>query len=1358
MGKNRPRYNEKARASSNRSSRPHPNARDGGRPTLKKTILVPKDTNADVVVPGSSDQHEVVTFEAEPQSKMSSKKRKRMEKYIEKKLKKDARGDLYKKIEEQKFSSELLQSSRTLGKSKETKKERLRRALLEERMGIEQSDTSISLYKDKSKADDAYEFDDYDDDDDNDYDDDEGASEDDGDGDVKMKPAPAFNLKPATDSVVYDEGYNPKATSAPLAAVPVKPITASTAAPQGSALKSGTTVLKKAAPKKKMSRLAMIRAQKEKAKEVDSDSSFNSSDSQYDSSSADEDDESDDDGDGKAGEGSNEEDNNEEEPTKKKRRGWVTEDGEEEEERIISNIDSLPKDSGITLPIRNGPQTDLLGNRVQKIKTLDEGEITKAFHVAVNRLPEMQEQRLQLPVCADEQYIMESIRYNDIVIIKGETGSGKTTQVPQFLYEAGYGHADSPNPGMIGITQPRRVAAVSMADRVAKELNLPASKISHQIRYDATTTPGTVMKFMTDGVLLRELNSDFLLRKYSVIIIDEAHERSLNTDILIGALSRIVRLRREESKTDRENTKPLKVIIMSATLAIEEFTRNERLFGFLRDKSQTKEEEEEEESSSPSSESEEEEEEKGEREEGLGSKKPKEVLKLGRANKKVKKVKAKKEKPPKDLVPVVSVDVKKVYGTTMHFNKKTPDYDYITEAFRKVSKIHTRLPEGGILVFLSGQQEITTLVKRLRKKFPFPNPNQPKEGKKDEVTWMTDRTKGKQAGEGQKQDAADSTPENQKVDPRNEDVELEDMAIGEAEVIDDGGDVEVDDEVYELDGSDSEEELLSGDEVLDESPDAGTAPLYVLPLYSLLKTEEQMKVFQPPPEGARICVVATNVAETSITIPNIKYVVDSGKAKERHYDKATGIQTFQVGWTSKASAIQRAGRAGRTSHGHCYRLYSSAVYENEFPNISEAEIHKMPIDGVVLQMKSMHIDNVVNFPFPTPPDRDDLKRAEHRLIYLNALDKAGKKSVTELGKTMSIFPLTPRLAKMLTLAHQENCFPYIIAIVAAMSVGEVFVNEYQLDTSRPGDSDDESEEEEVATRAAMLDDLDEMELQNIRSSKELQRQQKKAMRRKFYKAQSIHEGLDPLNDMAKILNVVGAYARETNKEQFCTENFVRFKAMQEIHQLRGQLTRMVQDNFADLPSVRDLTFDPFMPKPSARQMLAIRQIVACSFVDQVAIRRDLVETVEVNYSKHATQTPYVSMWSKEPLYIHPASGLYGVKPAPDMVVYQDLQKSVQQVPIPGRVPKTYLKGVTVVEPKWMPTLANHTGLVRASKERIIKIDDKTQKAVTDVTFGPKDWPLPPIEIWQRREGARYVPMSKTEIRDKKLDIRRKLNR
>ncbi|KAG0081845.1 putative ATP-dependent RNA helicase DHR1 [Linnemannia elongata] len=1292
MGKNRPRYNERARASSNRSSRPHPNARDGGRKATKPTLMQPTDSNAEILAPGQVDTAAIEFNEEAVQPQMSSKKKKRLEKYIEKKLKKEARGDLFKKIEEQAWSSDLMKSSRTLGQNKETMKQKLRRALNEQRQGLEQSDKNVQLYA-KPK-------DDYDDD--NDEDDD--SDDEDEDGDQNMVPAP-----PVTPVVT-------KPAAAPVAA--------------GSALKVGASILVRKSTTKKPSRLAMIRAQKEAAKQKERESSFDSSNSEYDSSSDDE--EEDDKKDGKRS-GSGDESGDAGEPAKKKRRGWMTDLGgvatsaEGVEERIISNIDALPERTGEYVSSRVEPETDLLGNRVEKVGQLEEGDIAEAFHVHVDRDPEIQEMRLKLPVCAEEQHIMEKIIYNDIVIIKGETGSGKTTQVPQFLYEAGYGNPNSPNPGMIGITQPRRVAAVSMADRVAKELNLPASKISHQIRYDATTSPDTVMKFMTDGVLLRELNSDFLLRKYSAIIIDEAHERSLNTDILIGALSRIVRLRREESKKDRENTKPLKLIIMSATLVIEEFTKNERLFGHQK-KSSSK--------AAKDADAEENEKEVDNEEE--------------------------EDQAPKDLVPVVSVDVKKVYGLTMHFNKRTPEVDYVTEAFKKVSKIHSRLPEGAILVFLSGQAEITELVKKLRKKFPFNNPNTPhlNNGNKADVTKKSQSGKPVEEDKSATQETT-GTETNQELDPRNEDVELEDMAIGDSEVVAQVEGMEEDDEAFDLDGSDSEEELDADAEILEEIPDAGMAPLHVLPLYSLLKTEEQMRVFQPPPPGSRLCVVATNVAETSITIPNVKYVVDSGKSKERHYDKETGIQTFQVGWTSKASATQRAGRAGRTGHGHCYRLYSSAVYENEFVTASEAEIQKMPIDGVVLQMKSMYIDNVVNFPFPTPPNREDLKQSEQRLVYLNALENSNKKSITELGKTMSIFPLVPRLAKMLTLAHQENCFPYVIAIVAALSVGEVFVKEFQLDITRPGETDDESEDDDdVSNQRYRLDDMDEMELQHITNEKVLKKEKRKLTRRKFYKAQTVHEALDPLNDMAKILNVVGAYARETNKEKFCTENFVRYKAMQEIHQLRGQLTRMVQDNFANSATVSDLVFDPYMDKPTTRQLTAIRQIVACAFMDQVAIRKDLVGAVEANYSKKAKTVPYVTMWSKESVYIHPSSGLFGfsMDKAPAMVVYQDLQRTVKAVEIESKPSKIYLKGLTVVDPKWMATLANGTGLVRASKERIIKIDDKTQKAITDITYGPHYWPLPPIEIWQRREGARLVPMSKSEVTAKKVQISRKANR
>ena len=184
---------------------------------------------------------------------------------------------------------------------------------------------------------------------------------------------------------------------------------------------------------------------------------------------------------------------------------------------------------------------------------------------------------------------------------------------------------------------------------------------------------------------------------------------------------------------------------------------------------------------------------------------------------------------------------------------------------------------------------------------------------------------------------------------------------------------------------------------------------------------------------------------------------------QRRYDVANGIQSFQVAWTSKASAAQRAGRAGRTGPGHCYRLYSSALFEHHFEKFATPEIQRMPIDGVVLQMKSMHIDAVVNFPFPTPPDRSALLKTEKTLVYLGALRISSLISspsglmegqMTELGRAMALFPLSPRFSRMLVSGQQHGCLPYIICIVSAMSVGDPFIYEEAIDNDSSKDSEE----------------------------------------------------------------------------------------------------------------------------------------------------------------------------------------------------------------------------------------------------------------------------------------------------------------
>lgn len=235
----------------------------------------------------------------------------------------------------------------------------------------------------------------------------------------------------------------------------------------------------------------------------------------------------------------------------------------------------------------------------------------------------------------------------------------------------------------------------------------------------------------------------------------------------------------------------------------------------------------------------------------------------------------------------------------------------------------------------------------------------------------------------------------------------------------------------------------------------------------MLPNKDQLRVFEEVPEGHRLIVIATNVAETSLTIPGIRYVVDCGKVKERCFDTQTGIQNFKVTWTSSASADQRAGRAGRLGPGHCYRLFSSAVFTNYFEKFSKPEILRIPIPGVVLSMKSMGISQVVGFPFPTPPDSFQLKDAEVLLKHLEAVDPDLK--ITNVGRLMAQFPLSPRYAKMLVVAARQapSLLRYIIAIVAGLSVGEIFIRDMDLLREKKkkvpagdGEEEDESVDEE----------------------------------------------------------------------------------------------------------------------------------------------------------------------------------------------------------------------------------------------------------------------------------------------------------
>ncbi|KFM25550.1 putative ATP-dependent RNA helicase [Auxenochlorella protothecoides] len=577
--------------------------------------------------------------------------------------------------------------------------------------------------------------------------------------------------------------------------------------------------------------------------------------------------------------------------------------------------------------------------------------------VSVERRPEIQAAREGLPILGMEQEIMELLAEHDVVVLSGETGCGKTTQVPQFLLEAGFGCPRFPErAGAVGITQPRRIGAISTAERVADELGSRLGDVvGYQVRYDRSVGDATALKFMTDGILLRELQHDFLLPHYSAILVDEAHERSLNTDILLGLLSRVVSLRRQMHSQQQQGPGgvpvwPLKLVIMSATLRVEDFVGNQRLF----------------------------------------------------------------PRPP----PLITVPARQ-YPVTVHFSRRTEMNDYVGAAHRKVAQIHRQLPPGGILVFLTGQAEVKQLCKQLETTFKAQRRNQPALPASAPPEEAGDIVSGGDAAEeGFGADAIDFL-----------DAEAEDL-----DDFDDGEDEEEEEEVDVMGGAGFTPEQLALAEAEFEkrlgltapAPAApsraaqGPGPVHVVPLFAMLPAAGQAEVFRPAPPGHRLVIVATNVAETSLTIPGIRYVVDAGRAKQRVLEStASGMARYEVGWVSQASAAQRAGRAGRTGPGHAYRLFSSAVFNDAFPAHAAPEILGSPQESVVLSLKSMGVARVHNFPFPTPPEPSALRAAVAVLTTLGAL-RAGDEELTPLGRAMAALPVNPRHARMLLHAASEG--------------------------------------------------------------------------------------------------------------------------------------------------------------------------------------------------------------------------------------------------------------------------------------------------------------------------------------------------
>ncbi|KAL3522252.1 hypothetical protein ACH5RR_015086 [Cinchona calisaya] len=475
-------------------------------------------------------------------------------------------------------------------------------------------------------------------------------------------------------------------------------------------------------------------------------------------------------------------------------------------------------------------------------------ELTEKSIMAKPTFDKLQDERKSLPIYRYKDKLLRAINDHQILVIVGETGSGKTTQIPQYLHEAGFTKF-----GKIGCTQPRRVAAMSVAARVSQEMGIKMGhEVGYSIRFEDCTCEKTVLKYMTDGILLREFLGEPDLASYSVLMVDEAHERTLSTDVLFVLVKDIARFRPD-----------LKVLISSATLDAEKFS------DYF------------------------------------------------------------------DSAPIFYVPGRR-YPVEIH-NTKAPEADYLDAAVVTALQIHLTQPpgDGDILIFLTGQEEIENVEDILK---------------------------------------------------------------------------------YRLRGFGSK-----------------IAELIICPIYSNLPTELQAKIFEPIPQGARKVVLATNIAETSLTIDGIKYVIDPGFCKMKSYNPRTGMESLLVTPISKASADQRAGRSGRTSPGKCFRLYTAYTYYNDLEDNTVPEIKRSNLSNVVLTLKSLGIHNVVNFDFMDPPPEESILKALELLYALGALNKHGE--LTKVGRRMAEFPLDPMLSKMIVASDKYKCSAEIISIAAMLSVG-----------------------------------------------------------------------------------------------------------------------------------------------------------------------------------------------------------------------------------------------------------------------------------------------------------------------------------
>jgi pre-mRNA-splicing factor ATP-dependent RNA helicase DHX16 len=543
---------------------------------------------------------------------------------------------------------------------------------------------------------------------------------------------------------------------------------------------------------------------------------------------------------------------------------------------------------------------------------------------AESRAKSIADVRSSLPIHAYKKELFEAFEAYPTIIVTAETGSGKSSQLPQYMLEYLNQRQDS---GLIICTQPRRVAAISLATRVAEEHGTRlGNEIGYTIRFEDKTSEKTRIKYVTDGTLLRMFLTEPDLKNVSCIMLDEAHERTLATDILMALLKDVQKQHRND----------LKIIVSSATLDAQAFST---YF---------------------------------------------------------------------DSCPVLFIPGRTFPVSSYH--STAPEANYLSAVCTTVFQIHTSVEDdGGILVFLTGQEEIESALQNLEE---------------------TRKKLGNRVKE-----------------------------------------------------------------------------LVVLPLYSALPPEEQSLIFNKTPPGVRKVILATNIAETSLTIDGIVYVIDTGFSKENQYNNTTKMESLSIVPISRASANQRAGRAGRTGPGKCFRLFTAHAFNNDLSETSEPEILRVNLCPTILLLKSIGVNDLLNFPFMTPPAPESIASSLETLYCLGALDSKG--SITKVGRSLAELPISPEQGKTLISSSRFGCLNSVLTIIAMLGeANSLFF--------APKD------------KKLHLD----------------------AAKRRFY--------VKGLGDYGAYLAIYNGWQESEFSVQFCQESFLQIKTLNRVRNVREQLEKLCE--------------------------------------------------------------------------------------------------------------------------------------------------------------------------------------------------------